>query len=139
MMNAWRSGFIIFKRAALYPAGGLHSEIRGGLMTKHFLIGAMIAAVPALTTAQTKDDLIGTWKLMTARSIRANGDSVPMFGEHPTGFLTYTREGRMIAILADGDRKQLSADRATSPVAERAAAFSDCLAYAGPSASMVRR
>ena len=86
---------------------------------------------PFIAAAQTKDDLIGTWKLVTAWSIRPGGERTPMYGERPNGFLTYTREGRMIAILGNGERKRLSGNRATSPEAERAEAFSTMLSYGG--------
>jgi hypothetical protein len=49
----------------------------------------------------------------------------------PTGFLTYTAEGRMIVIVGRSDRKPLSGNRVTSSADERAEAFSTILAYAG--------
>jgi len=92
----------------------------------------MLLLFPLLAMCQTKDDLTGTWKLVTAWTIRAGGERTPMYGEHPNGFLIYTREGRMMAILTHGDRKRLSGNRATSSEAERAEAFSTVLAYGGP-------
>jgi len=83
-------------------------------------------------TAQTLKDLIGTWKLVSAFSIRPNGERVHSYGEHPVGFLTYTPEGRMSAVLGDGDRKQLSGeDRHSTTAKERAEAFSSFNSYAG--------
>ena len=92
-------------------------------------IGTMCAM---LVSGITKEDLIGTWSLKTAWAIRTNGERVPLYGEHPQGFLTYTREGRMIAILGASGRKKLSASASQSPVEERAEAFASMLAYAGP-------
>ncbi len=82
--------------------------------------------------AQSKADLVGTWKLVSAWSTRPDGTRAPTYGENPTGFLTYTPEGRMIVIVGRSDRKPLSGNRVTSSTAERAEAFSATLAYAGP-------
>jgi hypothetical protein len=82
--------------------------------------------------AQSKADLVGTWKLVSAWSTQPNGTRVSTYGENPTGFLTYTPEGRMIVIVGRSDRKPLSGNRVTSSAAERAEAFSTILAYAGP-------
>jgi hypothetical protein len=79
-----------------------------------------------------KGDLVGTWKLVSAWSTNSNGEQVPFYGRHPIGFLTYTKEGRMIAIVSDSNRPALSSeDDLSVPVAERAAAFSSFIAYAG--------
>jgi hypothetical protein len=89
-------------------------------------------ALMALSAAgQTKDDLVGTWRLVAAWTTRPSGERVPDYGAHPVGFLTYTREGRMTVVVGDGDRKALSGDRLSAPASERAEAFSNFLAYAG--------
>ena len=48
-----------------------------------------------------RDKLVGTWKLLSASLSTAGGerDDAP-FGLSPTGFLTYTREGRMSAMIS---------------------------------------
>jgi hypothetical protein len=54
------------------------------------------------------------------------------YGLNPTGFLTYTADGRMMAIIANGGRKPLSVpDRVSAPAEERAEAFATMVAYAG--------
>ncbi len=90
-----------------------------------------VALLVGVAAGQTKDNLVGTWRLVSAWTTRPNGERVSDYGEHPVGFLTYTREGRMIAVVGDGDRKPLSGDRLSAPAAERAEAFSNFLAYAG--------
>ena len=78
-------------------------------------------------------DVVGTWKLVSASATTASGEMNEMpFGQNPKGLLTYTREGRMTAIISYGGRKLLSgADRIASPPEERAAAFATFFAYAG--------
>jgi hypothetical protein len=78
------------------------------------------------------DSLIGTWKLASAVLTTLGGETSKLLGENPSGFLTYTSDGRMSAIVASSGRQPLSvADTAAAPAAERAEAFTTFTAYAG--------
>ena len=79
-----------------------------------------------------KDALVGTWKLVSATETTEEGEQSDAFGRNPIGFLTYTGDGRMIAIISNGGRKPLSTiEYTTAPVEERAEAFATFAAYAG--------
>lgn len=76
--------------------------------------------------------LIGTWKLVSATDTTADGATKDTFGRNPTGFLTYTADGRMMGIISNGGRKPLSTtDYVAAPEEERAEAFATFAAYAG--------
>jgi hypothetical protein len=77
--------------------------------------------------------ILGTWKLVSASSSTAEGErNDAPFGAGPTGFLTYTQDGRMSAMISYGGRKRLSTSDSTSaPAEEQAEAFKTFLAYAG--------
>ncbi len=77
--------------------------------------------------------ILGTWKLVSASSSTADGErNKAPFGSNPTGFLTYTPDGRMSAMISFGGRKRLSTiDSTSAPAKEQAEAFSTFLAYAG--------
>jgi hypothetical protein len=77
--------------------------------------------------------LVGTWRLVGASSSTDKGDVIKeVYGPNPTGILTFTAEGRVMAIIAMGGRKPLSIpDRVSAPAEERADAFSTFIAYAG--------
>src|SRR5580698_1884337 len=77
--------------------------------------------------------IFGTWKLESASSSTAEGErNDAPFGASPTGFLTYTQDGRMSAMISYGGRKRLSTSDSTSAsTEERAEAYSSFLAYAG--------
>lgn len=94
---------------------------------------AFAVAFPSIGFTQSKDSLVGTWKLVSASSSTDKGDiNKTVYGRNPTGFITYTPDGRMMAIIADDGRKPLSvADRVSALVEERAWAFSTFSAYAG--------
>ncbi len=80
-----------------------------------------------------RDKLVGTWKLLSASLSTAGGErNDAPFGPSPTGFLTYTREGRMSAMISYGGRKPLSvSDWSLAAVDEKAEAFGTFLAYSG--------
>ncbi len=76
------------------------------------------------------DKLVGTWKLMSASSSTATGErSQTPYGPNPTGFLIYTGDGRVTAMISYDGRKALSFGGGTQE--EQAEAFQTFLAYAG--------
>ncbi len=82
--------------------------------------------------------LVGTWALVGIRAISADGGVDPeAYGPAPVGILTYTADGHMTVMFAQGDRPLLSGnpvspfDLAAVPALERAQAFSSFSAYAG--------
>jgi len=79
-----------------------------------------------------KEMLVGTWKLVSVSNVTDSGIvREEAYGRNPIGFLTYTADGRMIAILTNGGRKLLSKGWKVAPAEEKAEAFSTSLSYAG--------
>ncbi len=79
------------------------------------------------------DRLEGTWKLVSASSSTAGGErNDAPFGSSPAGFLTYTQDGRVTAMISYGGRKRLSSsDSLSAPAEEQAEAFRTFIGYAG--------
>jgi hypothetical protein len=76
------------------------------------------------------DKLVGTWKLVSASSTTSAGERCETpYGPNPVGFLTYTGDGRVTAMISYGERGSLSVRGGTPE--EQAAAFKTFLAYAG--------
>src|SRR5580704_12066936 len=107
----------------------------GGTMVRIRVLASLLAAIAltALAGAQSKESLVGTWRLVSVTSTTIKGDVNPTaFGQHPAGFATFTPEGRMTLIMCDDGRKPLSVvDRVSAPAEERAQAFATFVAYAG--------
>jgi hypothetical protein len=62
-------------------------------MTSWILATALMALafLPSSATAQSKDTLVGTWKLVDATDTTEKGEVIEhSYGQNPTGFLTYT-------------------------------------------------
>src|SRR5271157_497197 len=78
----------------------------------------------------TSDELVGTWKLVSASSTTLAGEPCQApFGPSPVGFLTYTPDGRVSALISYGERMPLPFGGGTQE--EQAEAFKTFLAYAG--------
>jgi hypothetical protein len=92
-----------------------------------------VFALAVIGNAEAQDKLVGTWKLVSASSSTETGvANKTVYGPHPTGILTFTPDGRMLTIIAMGERKSLSVpDRVSAPIEERAEAFSTFISYAG--------
>jgi lipocalin-like protein len=98
-----------------------------------FIVSILAVVFSPAVNAQCRDGVVGTWKLVSVKATTNKGDvDKAALGENPSGLLTYTADGRMMAIISDDGRKPLSiADRVAAPVEERAQAYSTFMAYAG--------
>lgn len=84
--------------------------------------------------------LLGIWQLVKAIAILPDGTIEPnVYGANPSGYITYTPEGRMMVLFARSDRPSLSLDISSPfskdiyalPATECMQAFATCNAYAG--------
>jgi hypothetical protein len=85
-----------------------------------------------MASFNTKDQLVGTWRLVSASSTSSTGgrNETP-YGPGPSGLLTYSEDGRVTALISYGGRKALSVGGGPSALEEQAEAFKTFLAYAG--------
>ena len=84
----------------------------------------LLCMSPAL--ADDRDKIIGVWKLQTWEVVfQDTGERKALYGLNPTGFVIFTPEGRMMALLTAEGRKTPQTD------ADRAAAFRNMFAYSG--------
>jgi hypothetical protein len=74
--------------------------------------------------------LLGTWKLVSAvREEIPSGRKTDFFGPNPVGYLNYTLEGRMFALIVSGDRKRPVG--AVAAPSEIEALFKSAVSYTG--------
>jgi hypothetical protein len=100
-------------------------------MTRRILALVLALSLPVAARALDLEKLYGTWKLVsfTQRYV-ATGETIDVFGKNPTGFLSYSRDGRMNAILVK-DKRPKAADMAQATTEDKAQLFSSMYAYAG--------
>ena len=78
------------------------------------------------------DQIAGTWRLIAASATSGGDRNDAPYGPNPSGFITYTGDGRVMAIISHSGRKPLaSGDRISASVDERAEAFATSFSYAG--------
>jgi hypothetical protein len=105
-------------------------------MNRFALLVALTFLPLSPATAQTAvepsaaEQLIGTWKLVSyVGEDVASGTRTDVLGPHPSGYIEYGRDGRMIVIIVGTDRKEPAGTVATP--AEALALLTSLLAYAG--------
>ena len=77
------------------------------------------------------ETLYGTWKLVSfTQRFVATDETIDVFGRNPKGFLSYSRDGRMNAILVK-DVRPKQADMAQATTEDKVQLFSSMYAYAG--------
>ena len=102
------------------------------MKTRAIPAAILLCLLPAIGFAQSKESLVGTWKLISAKDTNEKGDVTDSFGKSPSGLITYTADGRMMVIIDFDQRKTLSVpDYISAPPRERAEAFATFVAYAG--------
>lgn len=91
--------------------------------------GLMLVLSASLASAG-ENPVLGTWKLKSfVREVSATGERYNQMGEHPTGYLSYSSDGRMYAIIT-GDNRIKPHDVAPTDE-DRAKLHRTLTAYAG--------
>ncbi len=100
-----------------------------------FIVLAAVA-VPWRASAQTyqansiQQQVLGTWKLVSyVREEMPSGAKSDVMGVHPSGYINYGHNGRMIVLIVGSDRKKPEGSVATPE--EAAALIRSMLAYSG--------
>ena len=88
------------------------------------LVLVLILAQPGLADENAK--VQGIWKLVTYEvEVQATGQKEPVMGEHPTGYVIFTPEGRVWFVLTGEGRKP------AKTAEERAELLNTLVAYTG--------
>jgi hypothetical protein len=100
------------------------------------LVVVGVLCLPCHLPAQTdqansiQQAILGTWKLVSyIREELPSGTKSDVMGAHPSGYINYGRDGRMIVIIVGSDRNKPVGTVATPDEAE--ALIKSMLAYAG--------
>ncbi len=89
-----------------------------------FVLLNCLSAGPSLADEGNK--ILGTWKLVSYEvEAQETGQKVPAMGENPTGYATFSTEGRVFFILTGETRKPAKTDQ------ERAELLNTLVAYSG--------
>ena len=88
------------------------------------LLAAMLLCPIAHANDQAK--VVGTWKLVSfVNEFQDGSEAKGAYGQHPTGYVIFTSEGRVMFMVEAEGRKAPESDE------QRAAAFRTIIAYTG--------
>ena len=83
-----------------------------------------------LPTSQAADSIVGSWRLVSWVKVETESKSAHnVFGDNPTGMITYTPDGRMSVFIIDPKRKAPAGSKATDAEADEL--YRTLLAYSG--------
>jgi Lipocalin-like domain len=68
---------------------------------------ALASVLSATTGSADASPLLGTWKLQSFALTTGTGETSTPFGEHPTGYLSYSADGRM-QVIGTADRRTVT-------------------------------
>ncbi len=80
---------------------------RRSILTLSAITGLGLALLPGNAIAQTKslkDQLVGTWTLVSYDNIAADNSHKPAYGSKPNGILVFDGGGRYVILLTNSDR-----------------------------------
>jgi len=101
----------------------MKSTVRTGLV-------ALFVANGAWSNAYATDSVVGSWRLVSWVEVETEGKAVhAVFGDNPTGVITYTSDGHMSVVIADPKRRAAAGPKATD--AEAADLYRTMVAYSG--------
>jgi len=97
------------------------------------ILGVALLAGDAVAQQKSlKEQLVGTWKLVSSHNVRRDGSRVDNYGPNPRGILIYTSDGHFVLVNTRSDLPKLasnSRDRGTPE--EYKAVVQGSLAYFG--------
>jgi hypothetical protein len=92
----------------------------------------LLAATTAPAPAAAREGVVGAWSLVSFDVDDGKGKAEPRFGPDPVGYLIYSADARMAAVLAGTHRPELKSPSGSAASEEqRTNALRNCLAYAG--------
>jgi Lipocalin-like domain len=94
------------------------------MKTLLLFLGLILSSLPS--HAADSKALVGVWQLISYQTEFQDGSPKrAMFGEHPTGYIIFTREGRLMAVIEAEGRKTPTTDL------DRADLLKTLVAYSG--------
>jgi hypothetical protein len=93
-------------------------------------LSLLILAGAYCTISQASEAIVGSWRLVSWVEVDTESKSAHnVFGDNPTGMITYTPDGRMSVFIIDPKRTKPAGPKATD--AEAVELYRTIIAYSG--------
>jgi Lipocalin-like domain len=82
--------------------------------SKIFAVAALVFGLlsgEAVGQKSLKEQLIGTWILVSVDNVKPDGSRTELFGSNPKGILIYTTEGHFATVSSRADLPKFAANR----------------------------
>src|SRR3979409_2517736 len=93
-------------------------------------VGIRILGQAGKDEGEIRRKIVGTWKLVLEEHTLKDGRNAQYYGPNGKGFLMYSTDGHMCALLMDPDRPKWK-NPEKPPQEEKASAFDGSYAYCG--------
>ena len=94
--------------------------------------GALPAGDAVAQQKSLKEQLVGTWRLVSSHTVRKDGSKLDNLGPNPKGILIYTSDGHFALVNTRSDLPKLAnPDRARATAEEAQAVVAGSIAYYG--------
>ena len=99
-------------------------------MARSSIVAFLVLACVYCTNSQAADSIVGSWRLLSWVEVETESKSIhSVFGDNPTGVLTYTPDGRMSVFIINPSRKPPAGAKPTD--AEASELYRTMVAYSG--------
>jgi len=85
----------------------------------------------SLAQKSIKDQLVGTWTLVSSDQVRPNGIKLKQFGTNPSGINVFDANGRFFLMMASGDNLRIASNDRSMTKSEEDGLIVEPIAYYG--------
>jgi Lipocalin-like domain len=123
--------------------GSFADSRKGNTMNRHATLAmtttALLCLAAGLSASNSlaqqkslKDQLLGTWTLVSSDQIRPDGSKLKQFGANPKGINVFDANGRFFVMIASADNSQIAARDSTRANSEKIGGLiAESIAYYG--------
>jgi hypothetical protein len=95
------------------------------------LVVGLSAGVSLAQQKSLKEQLIGTWTLVSSDQVRRDGSKLSQFGANPKGISVFDAKGRFFVMVASADNSKIAGERNETDSAEVRGLIVESIAYYG--------
>jgi hypothetical protein len=100
-------------------------------MTTALCLAVGLSASDALQQKSLKEQLVGTWTLVSSDQVRPDGSKLRQFGANPNGINVFDANGRFFLMMASADNLRMASNDRSMTQSEEDSLIVESIAYYG--------